>query len=164
MIVMFKVPKVIDKIQFGILSPDDIRKMSVLRVITADTYDDDGYPIEKGLMDQRLGVIDPGLKCKTCGQKFGDCSGHFGHIELARPVIHVGHAKDVHKILKSVCRDCGKLKLDDSQREHYQEQLKHTSDRLKSKETVIKEAMDKAAKSVCPWCGSDKRNIKFEKP
>ena len=44
---MFKIPKVIDKIQFGILSPDDIRKMSVLRVITAETYDDDGYPIEK---------------------------------------------------------------------------------------------------------------------
>lgn len=164
MIIMFKVPKVIDKIQFGVLSPDDVRKMSVLRVITADTYDDDGYPIEKGLMDQRLGVIDPGLKCKTCGQKFGDCSGHFGHIELARPVIHVGHAKDVHKILKSVCRDCGKLKLDDAQRQHYREQLEQTSDRLKSKETVIKEGMDKAAKSVCPWCGSDKRNIKFEKP
>ena len=79
-------------------------------------------------MDQRLGVIDPGLKCKTCGQKFGDCSGHFGHIELARPVIHVGHAKDVHKILKSVCRDCGKLKLDDAQRQHYREQLEQTSD------------------------------------
>ena len=56
-----------------------------------------------------------GLKCKTCGQKFGDCPGHFGHIELARPVIHVGHAKDVYKTLKAVCRDCGKLKLDASQ-------------------------------------------------
>lgn len=161
---MFKVPKVIDTIQFGILSPEDVRKMSVLRVITADTYDDDGYPIEKGLMDQRLGVIDPGLKCKTCGQKFGDCPGHFGHIELARPVIHVGHAKDVHKILKSVCRDCGKLKLDTAQREHFHDQLMKASDRLKNKEIIVKETMDKAAKSVCPWCGSDKRTIKFEKP
>ncbi len=161
---MFKVPKVIDTIQFGILSPEDVRKMSVLRVITADTYDDDGYPIEKGLMDQRLGVIDPGLKCKTCGQKFGDCPGHFGHIELARPVIHVGHAKDVHKILKAICRDCGRVKLDSSQQEYYKDQLYKASDRLKNKEIIVKEAIDKAGKSTCPWCGSDKRNIKFEKP
>ncbi|MEZ5335384.1 MAG: hypothetical protein R2741_09170 [Methanolobus sp.] len=47
--------------------------MSVTAIITADTYDDDGYPIDMGLMDLRLGVIDPGLKCKTCGSRAGEC-------------------------------------------------------------------------------------------
>jgi DNA-directed RNA polymerase subunit A' len=37
----FKLPKLINQIQFGLLSPDEIRKMSVVRVITADTYDVD---------------------------------------------------------------------------------------------------------------------------
>ena len=47
-------PKRIGKIKFGLLSPKEYRKMSVTKVITADTYDDDGFPIEMGLMDPRL--------------------------------------------------------------------------------------------------------------
>ena len=70
-------PKRIGKIKFGLLSPKEYRKMSVTKVITADTYDDDGFPIEMGLMDPRLGVIDPGLRCKTCAQRAGECPGHF---------------------------------------------------------------------------------------
>ena len=55
------VSKRIGSIKFACLSPDEIRKMSATKIITADTYDDDGFPIEMGLMDPRLGVIDPGL-------------------------------------------------------------------------------------------------------
>ena len=61
------VPKRIGKISFGLISPQEFRKMSVVKIITADTYDDDGFPIEMGLMDPRLGVIDPGLRCRSCG-------------------------------------------------------------------------------------------------
>ena len=49
--------KVIGEIVFGLLSPEKIRKMSATRIITPDTYDEDGFPIEMGLMDTRLGVI-----------------------------------------------------------------------------------------------------------
>ncbi|MBQ6344617.1 MAG: hypothetical protein IJI96_00695, partial [Methanobrevibacter sp.] len=80
--------KKIERINFGLMSPEDIRKMSVVRVETPDTYDSDGYPIENGLMDPRLGVLDPSLRCHTCGVRGGDCQGHFGSIELARPVLH----------------------------------------------------------------------------
>ena len=52
--------KQIEKIVFGILVPDDIRKMSVTRIMTADTYDEDGLPIDSGLMDGRLGTVEPG--------------------------------------------------------------------------------------------------------
>ncbi len=55
--------KKIGRIKFGLLSPQEVRKMSVTKIITADTYDNDGFPIEMGLMDPRLGVIDPGLRC-----------------------------------------------------------------------------------------------------
>ena len=54
-------PKKIGSIAFALLSPVEIREMSATKIITADTYDDDGYPIEMGLMDPRLGVIEPGL-------------------------------------------------------------------------------------------------------
>lgn len=54
--------KKIKQINFGLMSPEDIREMSVVKIETPDTYDEDGYPIENGLMDPHLGVIDPSLK------------------------------------------------------------------------------------------------------
>jgi DNA-directed RNA polymerase subunit A' len=105
--------KKINQIQFGILSPDEIRKMAVTKIITADTYNEDGTPIEGGLIDRRLGTIEPGQRCKTCGNQVGDCPGHFGMIELARPVIHVGYAKSIiYKLLRSSCRACSRIILD----------------------------------------------------
>lgn len=56
--------KKIKQINFGLMSPEDIREMSVVKIETPDTYDEDGYPIENGLMDPHLGVIDPSLKCR----------------------------------------------------------------------------------------------------
>ena len=41
----FSRTKMIEKIKFGLLSPDEIRKMSAARIITADTYDEDGHLI-----------------------------------------------------------------------------------------------------------------------
>src|SRR5437667_9943722 len=105
------VTKRIASIKFALLSPDEIRRMSATKIITADTYDDDGFPIDMGLMDSHLGVIEPGLRCKTCGGKVDDCPGHFGHIDLAMPVIHVGYVKDIKKLLQATCRKCGRLLL-----------------------------------------------------
>ena len=49
--------KKIKSIEFGVLSPEMIRKMSAVEITRADTYDKDGYPIERGLMDPHLGII-----------------------------------------------------------------------------------------------------------
>jgi DNA-directed RNA polymerase subunit A' len=101
--------KKIRSLQFAFLSPDEIRRMSAVKIITADTYDDDGYPIEMGLMDLHLGVIEPNLRCRTCGGRVNECPGHFGIIELAMPVIHVGYAKEIKRLLQSTCRACGRI-------------------------------------------------------
>ena len=42
--------KVIDDIAFGMLSPQSIRKLSVVEIQTPDTYDEDGAPIIGGLI------------------------------------------------------------------------------------------------------------------
>jgi DNA-directed RNA polymerase II subunit RPB1 len=82
-----------------------------------------------GLMDPRMGTIDRNFKCQTCGEGMSECPGHFGHIELARPVFHPGefilasvqittHTRypgfivKVKKILECICVNCGKLKAD----------------------------------------------------
>lgn len=77
--------KKVDSIVFGMSSPKLIKKMASVKIVTPELYDKEGYPVDGGLMDTRLGVIDPGLKCKTCGSRLKECSGHFGYIELARP-------------------------------------------------------------------------------
>ncbi|KAA0003417.1 MAG: DNA-directed RNA polymerase subunit A' [Thermoplasmata archaeon] len=160
-----KSKKVINKVQFGLLSPDAIRKMSATRIITPDTYDEDGFPIEMGLMDPRLGVIEPGLRCKTCGQKVKECPGHFGHIELAMPVIHVGFAKTIYNILKATCRGCGKLLLTDDEvkklREDYKKVLKMKNNTAAFAKEVVKRA-SKANK--CPHCGREVLPVELDKP
>ena len=43
------IPKRISSIDFGLMSPGDIRKLSNgTKIITADTYDNDGFPIPLG--------------------------------------------------------------------------------------------------------------------
>eukprot|EP00061_Rhincodon_typus_P018568 g47789.t1 len=41
-----------------------------------------------------------------------ECPGHFGHIELAKPVFHVGFLTKTMKVLRCVCFFCSKLLVD----------------------------------------------------
>lgn len=159
------IPKRIGSIQFGLISPREIRKMSVTSIITADTYDDDGYPIDMGLMDLRLGVIDPGLRCKTCGGRAGECPGHFGHIELVAPVVHVGFNKTIRKVLRSVCSNCSRLLLEDKKKTAFLKQFAKLDEMSHLPDGVISEVFKEARKNkVCPYCGHEQSEIKFEKP
>ena len=65
-----------------------------------------------GLMDPRQGVIDRMSRCQTCAGNMTTCPGHFGHIELARPVYHVGFLTKTLKLLRCVCFFCSKLLID----------------------------------------------------
>ena len=115
--------KKVNSIKFNFFSPEDIKKMSVAKIVTPELYDKEGYPVDGGLMDIRLGVIDPGLRCKTCGSKLKECMGHFGFVDLARPVIYLKGANVIHDFLKSTCRECNKLLIDEKTREKYIEKV-----------------------------------------
>jgi DNA-directed RNA polymerase subunit A' len=156
----------VEKIKFGLLSPDEIRKMSAARIITADTYDEDGLPIPSGLMDQRLGTIEPGQRCQTCGNLVSNCMGHFGHIELARPVIHVGYAKKVLKVLRSICPECSRLMLTEQEKERFkQDQIRHRKIFFEGDEEATRLVFKRARKAkICPYCGARKKKIIIEKP
>ena len=65
-------------------------------------------PRDGGLNDPLLGSIDRQFKCKSCTENSSECPGHFGHIELAKPVYHPGFIKRVKKILEVVCHNCSK--------------------------------------------------------
>ncbi|MDO5859756.1 DNA-directed RNA polymerase subunit A', partial [Methanobrevibacter sp.] len=138
--------KKIEQINFGLMSPDDIREMSVVTVETPDTYEDDGFPIEKGLMDPRLGVIDPSLVCRTCGFRGGDCQGHFGSIELARPVIHIGFGDVIHKILRSTCNSCGRILLPQDVIDDYSNKISEAMENRESISDILKKLQTETKK------------------
>eukprot|EP00911_Craspedida_sp_UC1_P001705 UC1_evm1s1294 len=98
----------VKRVQFGILSPEEIKSMSVCEIVAPETYED-GRPKQGGLCDPRMGAIDRNTRCATCSGTVKECPGHFGYMELARPVYHVGFINKVMQILRCICFNCGKL-------------------------------------------------------
>ncbi|KAL6937744.1 DNA-directed RNA polymerase II subunit rpb1 [Hanseniaspora osmophila] len=105
--------RTIKEVQFGLFSPEEIRSISVLKISTADTFDEKGVPIINGLNSPLLGTVDRNNMCQTCHEGMSDCPGHFGHIELAKPVFNIAYLSKIKKILECVCVHCGKLLLDE---------------------------------------------------
>ncbi|MCP8312289.1 MAG: DNA-directed RNA polymerase subunit A' [Candidatus Methylarchaceae archaeon HK02M1] len=158
--------KTIDSIKFTVFSPNQIRKYSVAEITTPETYDEDGIPIQGGLMDNRLGTLEPGQKCATCGNTTARCPGHYGHIELAEPVLHIAFVKVIYKLLLSICRVCGRLLISEAELESYRKRFTNECTFTpKCKEEIPKEMMAKAKKiKICPHCGKQQYEIEFTKP
>ena len=139
----------IKSIEFGIFSPKVIKEMSAVKIEQPELYDADGFPIETGLCDPRLGVVDPGLRCRTCGGIIGQCLGHFGHLELTKPVANPLYGKKIYHILLSICRKCSRPLEDD--------------DTLKKMKNPLAE-LYKLKKKSCPHCGEKQKELSFSKP
>ena len=98
-------------IQFCILSEHDIRRRSVVEVTENQTFMGN-EPVQNGLFDLRMGVVDGSRVCATCEQLNTFCPGHFGHITLARPVFYVQFFDVVRKLMKCVCFRCSRILVD----------------------------------------------------
>ena len=161
------VSKKISKIVFCLISPKEIKKMACAKIITPELYDKEGYPVDGGLMDVRLGVIDPGLRCKTCGEKLKDCMGHFGYIDMARPIIHIKHTKTILNLLRSTCRECSRILYNDDEIEKKYYLLMRAKKRrgVETYRKVTNLYMQDLKKiKKCPHCGKKQFNFKLEKP
>ena len=134
--------KDIDKLEFGIVSAEKLDSMAVKEIDKAEVYDADGYPVEDGVMDPALGVIDPGMTCQTCGGQIRECKGHFGKITLSRPVVHPLYAKKIRDLLRFTCSECHSLAIKDE-------------DKAFRKSNMVDE---------CPECGAEIKEVDLEKP
>ncbi len=159
--------KKVSEIDFGLLSPTIIKKMSVAKVVTPELYDKEGYPVDGGLMDIRLGVIDPGLKCKTCGSKLKECIGHFGYIELARPVIHVKFMGLILNLLRCTCKECGKVLIPKNKIDKYTQELTEIEQQqsFDARRKRVREIISNLKTiNKCPHCKARQQKITLDKP
>ncbi|MBI2452433.1 hypothetical protein HYV50_05155 [Candidatus Pacearchaeota archaeon] len=141
--------KQIRSLKFNLLSPQQIKKISAVKIVTPELYDMDGFPVDGGLMDLRLGAIDPGVRCRTCGKRVKECPGHPGSIELARPVLHIKYIPLIELCLRSFCLHCRRLTISE-------EKMKGLSIAQR-----VKKAKD--AKK-CPHCNENLSRVRLEKP
>lgn len=141
--------KKISEIKFSLISPEKIKKLSTAKIVTPELYDIDGYPVDGGLMDLRLGAIDPGVRCRTCGGRLKECLGHPGSIDLARPVIHLKYVPLIEMSLRCFCHECGKLMIADKDLEKY---------------SASKRAKKAKDAKRCPHCQASHNKIKLDKP
>ena len=141
--------KKVGEISFSLLNPEEIKKISVAKIVTPELYDIDGYPVDGGLMDLRMGAIDPGVRCRTCGGRLKECLGHPGRIEIARPIIHLKYVPLIEMGLRSFCHNCGKLMIHEKDLEKYS-----PSERVKKSKDAKK----------CPHCNTPHEKVKLDKP
>ena len=152
-----KIYKKISEIDFSMESPEFMIDTSSAKIVTAELYEKEGYPVDGGLMDVHLGVIDPGLRCKTCGGKLKECMGHFGHIELARPIVHINYTTHVYNAIRSTCNECHRILLNDKKLTAIREKL---DDGIKNKDSdkmrkATREAITKSRLiKKCPYCNA----------
>jgi DNA-directed RNA polymerase subunit A' len=158
--------KILGGIRFSVWSPVEVRKFSVAEITAPETYDEDGMPVQGGLMDNRLGTLEPGQKCATCGNTSAKCPGHFGHIELAEPVLHIAFVDDIHKLLIITCRSCNRIKLASEELSKYKDlRDSKAAYAVITLENVKDEIIDKAKKvKVCPHCQKEQYDLVFTKP
>ena len=162
-----QVHKKVCNINFSLFSPKQIMDLAAAKVVTPELYDREGYSVDGGLMDVRLGVIDPGLRCKTCGQKLKECPGHFGYIELARPVIHIKFVRQVLDLLKSTCKYCGQVLIPENNISKFTDVFDKVGkeEGFEARRRKIKEVVNKfKTKEKCPHCEKKQEKIKIEKP
>jgi DNA-directed RNA polymerase II subunit RPB1 len=102
-------------IQFSIFSPDEIERRSVVEITSNATYEGN-EPKIGGLFDPRMGVLENGKQCRSCGQSNNGCPGHFAHYRLGRPVYYIQFLPMILSTLNCVCISCSKLLVDKDMR------------------------------------------------
>lgn len=97
------------KIDFGVFDPDHIvsenscslplheltqKRLSVCEVTSAELYEN-GAPKSGGLNDPLMGTTDYRIPCRSCGMDCKSCPGHFGHLDLVKPVFNAGFLSEL---------------------------------------------------------------------
>lgn len=141
-------------VEFNIDSAQEIQQNSHLRIVSKQLYEAGSRKqVRNGVLDRRMGVCSKDGDCETCGKGLNECIGHFGYLDLALPVFHVGHFRATISILQTVCKSCSKVLLKNTDKVTYTTKLLHKNLSYLVKRACYKQILDKAKKQrKCPHC------------
>ncbi|KAF5389823.1 hypothetical protein D9757_003589 [Collybiopsis confluens] len=159
--VSHQAPKVIKKLQFSLLNPQDTVKFAELEITHRDLYTDQRLPVKNGVLDRRLGTTDKNAFCETCGQSNVDCVGHYAYIKLCVPVFHVGYFKHTIAILQCICKTCARVLLEEPDRRTYIKRFRRPDLENIQRQSLSKAVNTMARKVVyCPYCSATNGAVK----
>ncbi|EGW32330.1 DNA-directed RNA polymerase I 190 kDa polypeptide [Spathaspora passalidarum NRRL Y-27907] len=113
----------IKSVDFGVLSDNEIKRLSAKQITNPTVFDNLGHPINSGLYDLALGAFLRNV-CTTCGLDEKFCPGHMGHIELPVPVYNPLFFNQLYILLRASCLYCHKFKLNALEVHKYQCKLR----------------------------------------
>ncbi|ORZ16350.1 hypothetical protein BCR42DRAFT_414870 [Absidia repens] len=152
--VLDNTPKRIRFIQFGVLSPQNMVKISEFEITQRDLYQHESrVPVPGGVLDRRLGISVKSAICDTCGKNMQDCAGHWGYLKLVLPIFHAGYFRATINILQNICKTCSCVMLEEPDRRSYLKRLRSPGLDNYQRNRIIKAINDKCKKvTYCPHC------------
>ncbi|KAK2633564.1 hypothetical protein Ddye_032678 [Dipteronia dyeriana] len=115
----------VEAIRFSLLTDEDVRKHSFLKITEPQLLDGVGAPLPGGLYDPVLGPLLEKTHCTTCGQLQLNCPGHFGHIDLVSPVYNPLLFNFLYNLIQRTCFFCHHFRAARSEVEKCVSQLGH---------------------------------------
>ncbi|XP_064097530.1 DNA-directed RNA polymerase III subunit RPC1-like [Macrobrachium nipponense] len=107
-----------------------------------------------------LGTSQKDVTCETCAKNLSECIGHYGYLDLAKPVYHVGYFKNTIHILQNICKTCAHVLLKPKDKSQLCEQAKRTVSYLQKK-ALYKRINELCKKmSLCPYCNAQNGVVK----
>lgn len=95
----------IERIRFSLFSEEDIVRHAVCEVLNTKITG------MNSVYDERMGTLQNGKRCLSCGQSNRECIGHFGYIRLHTLLIHPLYHKQVLTVIRTLCTRCGRVAL-----------------------------------------------------
>ncbi|CAG9789529.1 unnamed protein product [Diatraea saccharalis] len=145
----------ISHVTFNVDSPSEIQKAAHIQVITKNLYAQDGQrvPAAYGVLDRRMGTNQKDANCETCGLGLAECVGHYGYIELALPVFHVGYFRSIITILQTICKECAKVMLPESRKKIFRRKFMNPELTYLHKKNLRAAVLKKSKTCTkCPSC------------
>jgi DNA-directed RNA polymerase II subunit RPB1 len=105
------IPSQISFVQFGTLTAEEWLSFSVCEIKKPSPQGGSDKIKEETPYDPRMGCLENGYPCHTCGGDNKSCPGHFGHVLLPVPIYNNMFLVYILKILQCVCDSCARSRL-----------------------------------------------------
>ncbi|XP_016187356.1 DNA-directed RNA polymerase III subunit 1 [Arachis ipaensis] len=153
-------PRIVKSMKFSSLSDSEIGKLAEVQVFKGSYYDHFKKPIP-GVLFFLLGPANKELICATCGGDFAHCPGHFGYLNLALPIFNIGFLGTIVEILKSICKCCARILLNEDIRKDRLKKMRRPRIDALAKAELAKKVVEACSKvSMCSRCGYKNGSVK----